>query len=143
MVLYLTWVALALWTVLTNMFDFLINENDIIHSIGLLSYYIVSTFACVYAFSVFVLFLCQTTKHYYKMRIMINKMFIMNEFARNNDLLWKALWHVKHGITVHSMKGELMHYQLYWARIFRLTIVFTVTKLLLYLLSVDINQTVQ
>lgn len=133
LLLYIISGAMSTWTSLSSLLDY---GSDKPFASALWSFLIVTV--STFFIMIFLLFLCQTTLYYYSIRIRLNNMFHM-KITRENDHLWKALIYVKHGVTMHSLKGEIFHYQVYWARIFRLTIVFALSKMLVYLFTAELS----
>ena len=84
----------------------------------------------------FVACLCESTKTYYKIKNVINKMLITS-YARNNDHFWKKGNQCLKCVSVCSMKGQIYGFELSWLKVFRLTFMFAVTRILFYILEQD------
>ena len=58
---------------------------------------------------------------------------------RQNNHFWKQTNIVKQSIEYHSLKGQIFSFELNWTKVFCLTIVFTISKIVIYALSVDLQ----
>ena len=132
--------SLALiWTNTSDLLDYSLGKvetNDSFVTLYVWGLFIIAV--SVVGVLVFVFCLCQSSKYNKKILKTIKRMTI-SDYARQNNHFWKETNIVKQSIEYHSLKGQIFSFELSWTRVFRLTIVFTISKIVIYALSVDLQ----
>ena len=129
-----------IWICLTAIFDGLFDKRTagyVPALAGIIAYSFSILMSVVICISI-MYFICETTKDYQKMMIIVSKMGI-SKHARNNHVFWKQCCQVEKGMKVYSLKGQVYENDVSWRRVLRIAIMFLVSKIVIYLLSMDLK----
>ena len=99
-------------------------------------YLVCTFFSAILSMMILISFMCQSTTDYFKIRQKLNNIIIYASMNDNYTLFIKSTYCLK-SISKYPMKCAVSDYVVDWGKIFRITVVFTISKVVVYFLASD------
>lgn len=128
--------SLTIWLCLTFVFDITLNIVKYNHANEMFVFALLIMLLCIVLICIVVMFLCQITKYYYQI-LRTMKTISVSHYARYNIQFWTQSQQLTKYIKVFAIKGTIFKYEVSWVKVFRLTLVFALSKLVVYGFTAD------